>query len=258
MNVTDDLEALRVLEPVGLDEMTEDADLQTRRDRKYLVPRGVVGDLVTASDGAWRVLTIDDARSFRYESVYFDTSDFRSFLSAARRRPSRYKVRTRSYLDAGACVLEVKTRDPRGHTVKHRHPYDLDHRAELTHDGRRFVATIDQAAGAVDNLRPALTTRYRRSTLVLADSAARITIDVDLTWVRPDGCRADLLGVALVETKTLGQPCSFDRALWRSGHRPVTISKYCTGLAALCPRLPANKWHRVLRRHFDWAPAGAG
>lgn len=67
-----------------------------------------------------------------------------------------------------------------------------------------------------------------------------------------------LAGLALVETKTAGPPCAVDRALWRLGYRPVTISKYCTGLAALAPELPANKWNRVLRRHFDWTPVRVG
>jgi hypothetical protein len=266
MSLTDQLDALGELKPLSLDELTASADLQIRRDRKYLVPPSLIGDLVANVGPRARVLTIDAARSFRYESVYFDTADLASYFGAARRRPRRFKVRTRSYLDARGCVLEVKTRDARGRTVKHRHPYDIEHRAELTDAGRRFVATIDQAATVVDQLRPTLTTAYRRATLVLADTEARVTIDLGLTWATlspasryghtlTDGRRAHLTLLALIETKTAGPPSAFDRTLWRHGHRPVTISKYCTGLAALSPDLPANKWNRVLRRHFDRLPA---
>lgn len=45
-----------------------------------------------------------------------------------------------------------------------------------------------------------------------------------------------------------------DRLLWRQGIRPARISKYCVGLAALDPTLPANRWNRTLRRYFDWQP----
>jgi hypothetical protein len=31
----------------------------------------------------------------------------------------------------------------------------------------------------------------------------------------------------------------------------VSVSKYCIGIALLHPAIPANPWHRVLRRHFD-------
>jgi hypothetical protein len=253
----DDLGALGILAPVALDEVTAVADLQTRRDRKYVIHRSVLSDLLAESWPAARVLTIDGARSFRYESIYFDTPDLTSYHGAARRRPRRFKVRTRSYLDQGTCFVEVKVRDARGRTVKHRHPHDLDRRTQLTDAGRQFVTTVEHTANVVDQLQATLATAYRRATLVLADTHARVTIDVDVAWHQPDGRHADLPGVALVETKTAGPPCLFDRALWRHGHRPVTISKYCTGLAALRPYLPANKWNRVLRRHFDWLPPQA-
>jgi hypothetical protein len=251
VSINGHLDALGALAPIDLDELTALADLQTRKDRKYLVPQSLVDALVADAGPGTRVLTIEGARSFRYESVYFDTVDLISYLGAARRRPRRFKVRTRSYLDSGNCVLEVKTRDTRGRTVKQRHPYDIDRRAELTDDGRQFIATIDQAASTVEQLRPTLTTTYRRATLLLADRAARVTVDVDLAWQHPEGRRTERTAFALIETKTSGRASAFDRALWRAGHRPLTISKYCTGLAALTADLPANKWNRVLRRHFD-------
>lgn len=253
VSVTSDF-GLAHLDPIGLDQVTAAADLQTRKDRKYLVPRYLVRDLIATAGRGARVLTIDGLRSFRYESVYFDTVDLASYLGAARRRPRRFKVRTRCYLDTGECQLEVKTRDTRGRSVKHREPYDIEARAELTRAGRRFVATIEQAAAVAGELQPILTTTYRRTTLVLAGTDARVTIDRDLAWRRPDGHRVEITGVALIETKTPGPPCTFDRALWRSGQRPVVISKYCTGLAALSPGLPANKWNRVLRRYFSSSP----
>lgn len=45
-------------------------------------------------------------------------------------------------------------------------------------------------------------------------------------------------------------PTELDRLLWRRGHRPVCLSKYGAGLAALTPDLPDEKWHRVLTRHI--------
>lgn len=251
MNPARHLDPLQDLTPITLDEITTIADLQTRRDRKYLIDRTVAEELVAGLAPDVSILTIDGTRSFRYESVYFDTPELVSYLGAARRRPRRFKVRTRSYLDVDQCLLEVKTRDPHGRTIKHRYPYDIDERDLLTADGRCFIAQIDQAAIVVDRLVPTLTTSYQRATLVLPDSTARVTIDIDVTCQQPDGCSTSIRDLALIETKTSGAPCAVDRALWRTGHRPVTISKYCTGLAALRPDLPANKWHRVLQRHFN-------
>jgi hypothetical protein len=264
------------LRPVGLDELAAVDDLQVRRDRKYLLPlaaldgflaaiaevadRGPTGPSVggqsvgaEAADAGAGVLTIEGVRTFRYESVYFDTVDLASYLGAARRRPQRFKVRTRSYLDTVLCMLEVKTRDARSRTVKHRHPYDINLRSQLTSIGRQFVASIPHSAPTAERLHPMLTTAYRRATILLP--GARVTIDIDLTWERPDGQATALGHLALIETKTPGPPCTIDRILWQAGHRPVGISKYATGLAALSPDLPANKWNRILRHHFHWQPA---
>jgi hypothetical protein len=59
--------------------------------------------------------------------------------------------------------------------------------------------------------------------------------------------------MAIVETKTGSTASRVDRLLWSRGHRPVRISKYATGLAALHPELPTGVWRRTLRRHFDGA-----
>lgn len=240
---------LDTLDPISLDQLLAVAELQTRKDRKYLIAADAIGDLLADVEGL-RVLDIDGVRDFQYESVYFDTPERISYLSAAQRRPHRFKVRTRTYLDTATSMLEVKVRDGRGRTVKHRHPYEMGDRCELTADGRTFIHSVGPAGGVADELRPTLMTTYRRSTLVVAAGEARATIDTDVTWHTPEGASTSLAGMALIETKTPGRSCDVDRALWRRGLRPTTISKYCTGLAALHPELPANKWHRVLQRHL--------
>lgn len=246
------LDALNRLDAIDLDELTALADLQTRRDRKYLVPTVYVSSLVQRIQG--RALEIDGARSFRYESVYFDTPDLRCYFDAARRRPRRFKVRTRAYLDGNECMVEVKCRDGRNRTVKHRHPYALDRRTELDDAARGFVGALQPAAPTAALLVASLAVSYRRATIVLRSGEARITIDVGLTWRQSDLPPLELPDLSIIETKTTGAPSTADRLLWRDGHRPIVISKYCTGLAALSPELPANKWHRTLQRHLGHSP----
>ena len=69
------------------------------------------------------------------------------------------------------------------------------------------------------------------------------------------GARTGLADELIVETKTDGASSVFDRLLWGAGYRPVKISKFATGLAALHPELPSNRWHPVLRAHFARPPA---
>ena len=248
------------LPAIELPELLERAALQDRMDRKYLLPIGEMHLLVDQLRDDARVLQIDGRRDFAYESVYFDTPDLVCYLQAARRRRRRFKVRTRTYVDAAECYLEVKTRDHRGHTVKYRQTHDADLPTTLTRDGRAFtdliVATTNAASHDDLDLNPTLITSYRRSTLFLPSSNSRMTIDTDLRWTLDSGATLTLPGMTIVETKTASRPSAADRLLWRGGRRPTLISKYGTGLAALRPDLPAAKWNRILRRHFPAVDAG--
>jgi hypothetical protein len=243
--------ALEAIAPIGLDELVEKAELQTRVDRKYLMHVCHLAELVDALAPHSQVLDIDGRRLFDYESVYFDTPDLLAYRLAAHRRRRRFKVRTRSYVDSAQCWLEVKTRGARGSTVKHRLPYDPADRATVA-PGRWFVTSVlaDQSIRGVDDLvlSPTLVTRYLRSTFFLPVTASRVTIDTAMTW-RGNRAGVDLPDLAVVETKSGSTASVMDRLLWARGHRPVRVSKYATGLAALHPELPATPWRHTLRHH---------
>lgn len=271
--------ALHRLPPVTLDELLADAALQTRVDRKYVLPVAALDVLLDELDPATRVLEIDGRRTSAYRSVYFDTPALTSYLGAARRRRQRFKVRTRTYVDDGACWVEVKTRGPRGTTVKERRPHPAREAAVLDDPASTFAADAlgDERASTLDGpLRPTLVTTYDRVTLHVpgvragavvgggavpgrsaasggatpGTPASRTTVDTDLVWTDPSTGRSLALpGLAVVETKTGSTPSSTDRLLWQQGHRPVRVSKYGTGLAVLHPDLPATPWRRVLDRH---------
>jgi hypothetical protein len=241
--------------PVRLDELVAEASLLTRVDRKYVVPREDLAAVIAALAPSTRVLEIDGARDFAYESVYFDTPDLLSFRMAAQPRRRRFKLRTRTYFDTGTAYLEIKTRGARGTTVKDRDEYDLRTRDRLTDEARVDVAeafdAIGLAAERADELDATLVTRYRRATLLAPDGAGRATIDTALEWIEPDAGGFALPATAIVETKSGARPSDVDRTLWRAGHRPATVSKYATGLAALHPGLPQNRWARLLRGPFE-------
>ena len=245
--------SLADLEPISLDELVERAALQTRVDRKYVLSRLDAAEVLAALDPGTRILEIDGSRASRYESVYFDTPDLLSYRLAATARRRRFKIRTRSYVDTAEAWLEVKTRGSRSSTVKDRMAYDIAHRDIITADGREYAdAALDGLGlhGADLDLRPTLVTRYHRTTLFLPASASRATIDTDLSWEADDGRVLDTPDLAIIETKSGTRTSDVDRLLWSCGHRPATISKFGTGLAALRSDLPSNKWARVLRRHF--------
>jgi hypothetical protein len=241
------------LDPISLDELTARAALLTRRDRKYVLPVEDLDGLLARLEPGTRALEIDGRRRFGYESVYFDTGDLVCYRGAAYGRRRRFKVRTRTYLDTDGCFVEVKTRGPRGATVKTREPYRCDERDTLTLAAWAFahdaLCTAGVAAPRAGALAATLVSRYERSTLFLPCAGARATVDTGLTWCSADGDDERALpGLAVVETKAGATPSSLDRALWRAGHRPVRLSKYGTGMAVLHPDLPATRWRRTLDR----------
>lgn len=242
--------ALATFEPISLDGANDIAALQTRVDRKYLVDEDTLWELLDALAPTTRVLEIDGEHSCAYSSTYFDTDGLALYRAAVQGRRIRYKVRSRSYGDAGPCFLEVKAKGRRGANVKSRIGYCRSHHCSITSAGHDFVEEVTGVRDLASSLQPVLTTEYARSTLIDPVTRTRLTFDRRLRCTAADGTIAVLDGV-VVETKSAQAPSPADQWLWRHHVRPTKISKFCTGLAAVHPDLPANKWHRVLASHWQ-------
>ena len=248
MSSTD--EVLAAFDPISLGGANESAELQTRIDRKYLVNEAMLRDLLGAVAATARVLEIDGDRSCEYRSTYFDTDDLALYRAAVQGRRQRYKVRSRSYGDTGPCFLEVKAKGRRGANIKSRIEYCRRDHDAITAVGHDFVEEITGGHHLASALLPVLTTQYERSTLIDPTSRTRLTFDRRLRCTDEAGGEASLAAI-VVETKSARAPSPVDRWLWQHHVRPTKISKFCTGLAAIRPDLPANKWHRVIDGHWQ-------
>lgn len=263
-----------IAEPIGpavdafgstsLEELDLRAELQTRFERKYLLPIDQLDVLLHQVADHARVLEIEGRRSFQYLSMYFDSPDLMCYRAAAQRRARRFKIRTRTYVDSNLCFLEVKTKSRQGETTKLRNPYSPGDYELFSAAGKDYVLQVltERELGQravptrelLDRFEPSLGTSYVRTTFLLPGDDSRATIDTGLELELPTGQHTSLTGHAVVETKTPGRPSLIDRSLWASGNRPLKVSKYALGLASMRPELPAAKWNRTLRRHFDWEP----
>ena len=249
MSISDASSALiQAFPAISLAEIQHEADFQTRRDRKYLLNADRLPDLLASLGEGTRVLEIDGRRSFSYITPYFDDAEHSSYLLAARRRPNRFKVRTRRYVASGLQMLEVKVRDAQGRTVKHR--TDVT-RSDLVHLGpweREWISAFPQIGASSRALSHCMTTEYERVTLALPNRAGRVTIDHRLAFQSQSGSRCAVPELLTIETKSAGRGTDVDRLLWRMGERPVALSKFASGLSLLDPALPANRWHRTIQR----------
>lgn len=254
---------------VTLEELNTEAEMLTRVDRKYVLPTEALTTVLTRLDSdvpGTRVLSIDGRTAHGYRSVYFDTPTLDSFRMAVHPRRRKFKLRTRTYTDSGDSFLEFKAVGPRGVTVKSRFELDGED-AAFARDDRLSPAAVAWAEELLDqvnpshgpqihatDLDPVMWGTYDRTTFLLPGGIGRATVDTSLTWQGIGTAVLDRPGMAIIETKSGNQPSAMDRLLWHTGHRPARISKFGTGMAALHPELPHNRWNRVLTTYFT-APA---
>lgn len=245
-------EAVTHRQPIGLDEVIAEAALQTRVDRKFLLTPEEFTALAERLGEDFRIMEIDGLRTFRYESVYFDTEDFEQYRAHRQGRRRRYKVRSRTYADTGLSMFEIKTKGLRGATVKHRIEQEMDDAGRLTGDSLKFLDEVvaREYGEDVPRLAPVLDSSYVRGTFVNPLDGERVTCDVELHYAN-DEQQIDGPDLIVVETKSADGRGVSDQALADLGIRPVSMSKYCIGIALLNPQLPANKWSRLLHQRFE-------
>lgn len=242
---------LHCLPSISLTLLEQRAPLLKRTDCKYITTPEVVEKTLSGLGEQFAALEINGLRSFDYRSMYFDSVDLESFWSSLHQHAGRFKVRTREYVDSGKCMLEIKTEGNRGQTLKTRLAHAVDRRDRLGPAGIQFVDSTLQRCGLGERLVPTLATHYHRSTLFDGATLSRITIDQHLEYSMPNQPRHALGPYVVIETKTIGMPTSYDRALWNLGIRPIAISKFATAMALEYPNLPGNRWNRVLRDYFE-------
>jgi VTC domain len=242
------------LDPIGLDELDEQAKLRKRVDNKYVVPDEVAAATVERLADSYRALEIDSQRKFTYESVYFDTPDLRCFVDHVEGGRPRFKVRSRLYVETDACFFEIKVKRADDETVKRQQPYEQVHHGEITDEARSFVA--DALAELADeplpaDLAPSISTTYRRLTVAAREGGERATLDLAVELRSMDDRDVALRdGVVLIETKTSDGESRIDEELRSGGCEAISISKYRLGVGLLLADDPAAAHAQTLRSYF--------
>ena len=251
------LDMVDQIAPVDLDTLQARAGLQDRIDHKFLVYPSTVRRLVDDIGRELTVLEIRGERQFDYDSLYFDSAGWRTYRDHVQGRRRRFQARTRHYVGSGVCMFEVKIEGSRGKTAKYRQRHAVEDAHRLTPDARALLDRELTLAGihAVPDLRPAVQTTYRRTTLAsLTGAGLRITIDTDLQCQSARGSMSALTDRVLIEVKSASRHHPVLGAFADAGLRPLSFSKYCVGAALLHPELPRAPWAEVLARHFEERP----
>ena len=124
MNSTDpaynDLsQLLSSFEPITLEEM-DGVKLLDRVDIKFAFNYNRLPLILNGLQEHYRILDVNGVKQNSYETLYFDTPDFKLYHDHHNCRANRYKVRYRKYVESNLKFFEVKYRNNKGRTVKSR------------------------------------------------------------------------------------------------------------------------------------------
>lgn len=187
----------------------------------------------------YRVLEIDGQRGCHYQTVYFETPDWELFRQHHAGAGTRFKVRSRAYVDSHLSFLEVK----RKHTVTRRTVKNrLNTPAIVTglDDGARSFLG-GHYPGDADGLTARLSNNFTRVTLVSTVRCERLTLDFDICFKGEHGA-SNLRGLVVAEVKQerLTRDSDWMRVMRAAGLRPTGFSKYCVGVTLLYPEVRSN------------------
>jgi len=231
----------RHYESITLKELEEaKAGLLTRVESKHLLTLDQCIALLDSLGNSYRVLDVNNCRISRYDTLYYDTNSFFSFIQHHNGKGNRYKLRVRKYLSTGDVYLEVKKKNNKGATEKSRiktsWPFD-----GFLPEQEAFL----NSAFPYDfhNFFPVLRTVYDRLTLVSRVSPERITFDINISFSTVH-CTKSFPELVIAEVKyekgVRDSPALL--ALHSMGLRKRGFSKYCIGVSLLYSWLKHNRF----------------
>ncbi len=215
--------------PITLKEM-DNVKLMDRTDTKYVFTLQQLPYFLDQLKNDYRVLEIEGNRISRYESLYFDTANFDLYHCHHRRKPNRFKIRFRKYVESNLHFFEVKFKNNKGRTIKDRV------KQKQIGDSIKDAAEVllrDKTPLESVNLEAKIWVNYSRITFVNKVSPERVTIDIDLTFKSKEQCKTieNLVIAEVKQDKALSSP--FVKLMKKYHLREGSISKYCYGIISL-------------------------
>jgi hypothetical protein len=218
---------LKQLTPITLKEM-DGVKLMDRTDTKYTFNINELPFILTESEKYYRVLNVDGNLLSRYKTLYYDTVDFDLYNKHHSGKLNRYKIRHRTYIESDLGFLEVKFKNNKGRTIKTR---IKENELPQLNAGKASDFLNKTLPFNPDTLVPKVWVNYSRITLVNKSSAERLTIDLNLEFVRDANSKLfnQLVIAEVKQDSKLASP--FVNIMKNKHIREGSISKYCMAIA---------------------------
>lgn len=230
---------LQTFRPITLAEM-DNVQLLNRMDTKFVFPVSKLPAFLEKIKNGYRLLETNPLRYADYNSLYYDTPDFKLYFTHHRGKPNRYKIRFRSYNDTQLFFLEIKHKNNKGRTDKSRKRKELIEQA-LTPESIEYInrkTTLDAT-----QLEAKLQVEFSRLTFVNNEENERATIDFNLRFSH-NGKEVALPGIVIAEIKQskFSVKSGAITALRELKIREENMSKYCIGTSLIYPELKHNNF----------------
>ena len=202
-----------------------------RTDRKFCFHITLLPAILSKIHPYYKILEVGQNRISRYKTLYYDTANFNLYKMHLYGKLNRYKVRHRTYLESNLGFFEVKFKNNKGRTIKSR-----VNQKEVPDGFDETIHTFIQSKSTLnsESLIPAIWIKYNRITLVSRESAERLTIDLNLEFIKSDTnlCFETLVIAEVKQDKKVSSV--FFNAMKENNIREGSISKYAMGIAMTC------------------------
>lgn len=234
---------LNDFDSISLDELKK-YRLMNRIDTKYICNINLLPEILNQAKDHFRVQTISNERSFKYESLYFDTENLKTYFDHHQGKRIRYKVRFRKYLDTGDTFLEIKKKKNFNRTDKKRDKFSFTTDLEKQHE--EFISKVIEIPA--EGFSPSIWTKFNRITLAGKKYIERITIDYNIRFSN-EKQEVELPNIIIVEVKREKSldTSPFTKILKELKVQPFGISKYVLGNILLNPKLKHNRFNSKIR-----------
>lgn len=210
--------------------------LMDRIDLKYIIPINKISELFNLMTKEYLIQKKDENIISYYNTLYYDTIDYKMYLEHHNERYPRQKIRIRKYLDNNESYIEIKTKNNKKRTIKKR----IRLESTTKNDVINFINSTSEYK--YEDLLPSIETDFSRITFVNKSLKERITIDYNLYFKNHrTKHNYNIYNIAVLELKQEGRGESKTKEILNTLRiQPSGFSKSCIGQALTNPNIKQN------------------
>ncbi len=218
----------------------ESKNLLDRQDIKFIFKLSQFPNVLKELQKNYNTLEINNNRIFSYKNVYFDTPDFKLYHLHHNGKLNRYKIRRRHYQESNITFFELKYKTNKDQTIKKRFEL-LENNDYLEPELKNHIN--DNYNINLNEYQSKLKIDYKRITLVHKEKNEKITLDFNISFINgKSSSNLNKIVVAEIKQNKIFFGTDFSKVMNHYQIKPMTLSKYCTGIALTNPEIKHNRF----------------